>query len=74
MTFKGYNVESAIWSQKSNIAGVLNRFNKIKETTYKNPTILIVEGPKVKTEYIESISNIPNLKVMNINQFVEWGK
>ena len=74
LKYGSYKIETAIWSSKSNDAGVYNKFGKIKKRTYKNPTILIADGPKIKDEYLESTKGIHNLKVMNVEQFIKWVK
>jgi|TARA_R110000796_G_scaffold224432_1_gene340756 hypothetical protein len=72
--YKGYKIETAIWSKSSNDAGVYNKFRKIKNTKYPNPTILIADGPKIKQIYLDSIKEINNLQVMNTTEFIKWAK
>ena len=69
---KGYSIEFAIWSNKSNDAGISNKFKSLKMKLFTSPTILIVEGPKVKQRHLDSLKGKKNLKVMNIEQFIKW--
>ena len=71
---RGFKIENAIWSKSSNDAGVYNKFRKIKNTKYTNPTILIAEGPRIKQTYLDSIKGINNLQVMNTTEFIKWVK
>jgi|TARA_B110000977_G_scaffold74546_1_gene100791 hypothetical protein len=72
--YKEHNIEFAIWSNKSNDAGISNKFISLKKKTFKTPTILVVEGPKVKPNHLDSLNNKKHLKVMNIEQFIKWAK
>jgi len=72
--YKGHKIELAVWGSSSNDASIGNRFNNIKKKIYKTPTILIVEGPKVKQRHLDSLKRKNNLKVMNIEQIIEWSK
>ena len=74
LQFNNFKIETAIWSSKSNDAGVYNKFRKLKKKTYKHPTILIADGPKIKKEYLDSLKNINNLQVLNVEEFIKWAK
>jgi len=74
LEYKEYKIETAIWSKSSNDAGVYNKFRKIKNTKYSNPTILIADGPRIKQTYLDSIKGINNLQVMNTTEFIKWVK
>lgn len=74
LEYNGFELKLAIWSGKSNDAGVYSKFRKLKNTKYNKPTILITDGPKIKQEYLEDLKEIHNLKVMNIEQFIKWTK
>jgi hypothetical protein len=71
---KEYSIEFAIWSNKSNDAGISNKFKSLKRKLFTSPTILVVEGPKVKQKHLDSLKIKRNLKVMNIEKFIEWSK
>ena len=69
---KGHKIELAVWSSAGNDAAVGNKFVKIKKKIYKTPTILIVEGPKVKQNHLNPLKRKNNLIVMNIEEFIKW--
>ncbi len=71
---KEYSIEFAIWSNKSNDAGISNKFKSLKRKLFTSPTILVVEGPKVKQKHLDSLKRKRNLKVMNVEKFIEWSK
>lgn len=71
---KGQKIKLAVWSNKGNDAQVNNKFDKLSRSVYKNPTILIVDGPKVKQKHLDTLKRKRNLNVMNIEQFIEWAK
>ena len=70
--YKGHKVELAVWGSSGNDAAIGNRFKNIKKKIYKTPTILIVEGPKVKQRHLDSLKRKNNLTVMNIEQVIGW--
>ena len=72
--YKEHKIELAVWGSSSNDAAIGNKFNNIKKKIYKTPTILVVEGPKVKQRHLDSLKRKNNLKVMNIEQIIEWSK
>lgn len=72
--YKGYKIKLAIWSNKGNDAQVNNKFNKLSRDTYKTPTLLIVDGPKVKQRHLSLLKRKSNLNVMNIEEFIKWVK
>ena len=69
---KEHRIEFAIWSNKGNDAAIGNKFKSLKMKLFTSPTILIVEGPKVKQRHLDSLKRKKNLKVMNIEQFIKW--
>tara|TARA_B110000977_G_C10903849_1_gene426452 strand:+ start:181 stop:765 length:585 start_codon:yes stop_codon:yes gene_type:complete len=70
--YKGHKVELAVWGNSGNDAAIGNRFKNIKKKIYKTPTVLIVEGPKVKQRHLDSLKRKNNLTVMNIEQVIGW--
>ena len=70
--YKGHKVELAVWGNSGNDAAVGNRFKNIKKKIYKTPTVLIVEGPKVKQNHLDPLKRKNNLIVMNIEEFIKW--
>jgi len=67
-----FEIISAIWSSKSNDAGVSNKISKISKKVFKNKTILIADGPKIRKEHLDKLKNVNNLQVMNVENFIEF--
>ena len=72
--YKGHKVELAVWSSSGNDAAIGNRFKNINKKLYKTPTVLVVEGLRVKQRHLDMLKRKKNLKVMNIEQVIEWSK
>ena len=67
-----FEIISAIWSSKSNDAGVSSKISKISKKVFKNKTILIADGPKIRKEHLDKLKNVNNLQVMNVEKFIEF--
>ena len=72
--YKEHQIELAIWSDKSNEAGVVNRFRKLSNQDFQSPCILIADGPKIKPEHLSTLEGKDNLIIFTVNEFIQWAK